>query len=135
MNPQIAGHLMDRALELGALDCYFTSVQMKKNRPGLLISVLCDPTLQNTLSELLFAETTTLGIRSYEVKRRALEREFLQVETDYGRITVKVAKVNGSLTKVMPEFDECRKAAVMHNAPLREVNAAAVAAVQKLLGD
>ena len=74
ISPQILGHVMERAFELGALDCYFTSVQMKKNRPGVLLSILCRAEQRATLNELLFAETTTLGIRAYEVERRALER-------------------------------------------------------------
>src|SRR5207253_11044977 len=79
MSPQIFGHVMDRALELGALDCYFTPIQMKKNRPGVLLSILCDGGQQDNLSQMLFAETTTLGIRSYEVERRSLEREIVAV--------------------------------------------------------
>ena len=82
-SPQIIGHAMDRAFELGALDCYFTAVQMKKNRPGVLLSVLCGPDRKEALMELLFTETTTLGVRSYEVERRALLRSVVTVETQY----------------------------------------------------
>jgi uncharacterized protein (TIGR00299 family) protein len=81
ISPQILGHVMERAFALGALDCYFTSVQMKKNRPGVLLSILCREEQRATLSELLFSETTTLGIRAYEVERRALERTIVTVET------------------------------------------------------
>ena len=73
-SPQIIGHVMDRVFEFGALDCYFTPVQMKKNRPGVLLSVLCAPEEKEAVLKLLFTETTTLGVRSYEVERRALRR-------------------------------------------------------------
>ena len=80
ISPQILGHAMDRAFELGALDCYFTSVQMKKNRPGVMLSILCRNEQRTALGEMLFAETTTLGIRSYQVERRALDRKVVRVE-------------------------------------------------------
>ncbi|MEK6283473.1 MAG: nickel pincer cofactor biosynthesis protein LarC [Acidobacteriota bacterium] len=128
ISPQILGHVMDRAFELGALDCYFTSVQMKKNRPGVLLSVLCRDEQRAGLSEMLFAETTTLGIRSYEVERRALDRKIVRVETRYGPIDVKVAQLNGHVIKEMPEYEQCRLAAVAAGVPLREVEDAARAA-------
>src|SRR6185295_1376572 len=95
MSPQVFGHVMERAFELGALDCYFTPIQMKKNRPGVLLSVLCREGERESLMDLLFSETTTLGIRSYQVDRRALERRTVRVETHYGPIDVKVAQLNG----------------------------------------
>jgi uncharacterized protein (DUF111 family) len=128
ISPQILGHVMDRAFELGALDCYFTSVQMKKNRPGVLLSILCRDEQKGVLTELLFAETTTLGIRSYEVERRALDRAIMQVETRYGPIDVKVAQLNGHVLKEMPEYDQCRRAALAAGVPLRDVEDAARAA-------
>ena len=125
ISPQILGHVMERAFALGALDCYFTSVQMKKNRPGVLLSILCREEQRATLSELLFSETTTLGIRAYEVERRALERSIVTVETQYGPIDVKVAQLNGHIVKEMPEFEQCRQAARDANVPLRIVEEAA----------
>ena len=125
ISPQILGHVMERAFDLGALDCYFTSVQMKKNRPGVLLSILCREEQRATLSELLFAETTTLGIRAYEVERRALERRIVTVETQYGPIDVKVAQLNGHIVKEMPEYEQCRQAAREANVPLRIVEEAA----------
>jgi uncharacterized protein (TIGR00299 family) protein len=125
ISPQILGHVMERAFALGALDCYFTSVQMKKNRPGVLLSILCREEQRATLSELLFSETTTLGIRAYEVERRALERSIVTVETQYGPIDVKVAQLNGHIVKEMPEFEQCRQAAREANVPLRIVEEAA----------
>jgi uncharacterized protein (TIGR00299 family) protein len=129
ISPQILGHVMERAFELRALDCYFTSVQMKKNRPGVLLSILCRSQERAALSELLFSETTTLGIRAYEVERRALQRKMVAVETQYGRIDVKVAQLNGHIVKTMPEYEQCRSAAIAANVPLRVVEDAARAAV------
>lgn len=125
VSPQIIGHVMDRAFELGARDCYFTAVQMKKNRPGVLLSILCDGDQKELMMELLFTETTTLGARSYEVARRALERNIVRVETIYGPIDVKVANLNGRVVNAMPEFDQCRAAAQRANVALKEVEDAA----------
>jgi pyridinium-3,5-bisthiocarboxylic acid mononucleotide nickel chelatase len=121
VSPQIVGHVMDRAFELGALDCYFTAVQMKKNRPGVLLSVLCDVGTKDSIMQLLFRETTTLGIRSYEVDRRALARSIICVETPYGLIDVKVAQLNGQVVNEMPEFDQCRHAATRAGVPVKVV--------------
>ena len=130
-SPQIVGHMMDRVFEAGALDCYFTSVQMKKNRPGVLLSVLCGASEKERVMTLLFTETTTLGIRSYEVERRALRRSVVQVETPYGPIDVKVAHLNGRVVNEMPEFEQCREAAIRANVPLKVVEEAARVALAK----
>ncbi|HEX5875574.1 MAG TPA: nickel pincer cofactor biosynthesis protein LarC [Pyrinomonadaceae bacterium] len=124
-SPQIVGHVMDRVFELGALDCFFTPVQMKKNRPGVLLSVLCEPDQKEAVMKLLFMETTTLGVRSYEVARRALQREVVQVETQYGMIDVKVARLEGRRVNEMPEFEQCRAAAAKAGVPVKVVEDAA----------
>jgi uncharacterized protein (TIGR00299 family) protein len=129
ISPQILGHVMERAFDLGALDCYFTSVQMKKNRPGVLLSILSRAEQRPALTDLLFSETTTLGIRAYEIERRALERKIVAVETQYGPIDVKVAQLNGHVVKAMPEYEQCREAARRANVPLRLVEEAAQAAL------
>jgi len=131
-SPQIIGHVMDRVLESGALDCFFTPVQMKKNRPGVLLSVLCGPDEKEGLMKLLFMETTTLGVRSYEVGRRALERSAVRVETQYGPIDVKVAHLDGRVVNEMPEFEQCREAATKANVPLKTVEEAARLALAKI---
>ena len=131
ISPQILGHVMERAFDLGALDCYFTSVQMKKNRPGVLLSILSRAEQRPALTDLLFSETTTLGIRAYEIERRALERKIVAVETQYGPIDVKVAQLNGHVVKAMPEYEQCREAARRANVPLRLVEEAAQAALVK----
>ncbi len=125
MSPQVFGHVMERALEMGALDCYFTPIQMKKDRPGVLLSVLCRIESKDKLSAMLFAETTTLGVRSYEVERRALDREIVRVETQYGPIDVKVGRLNGKVINEMPEYEQCRAAALRARVPLRVVESAA----------
>jgi uncharacterized protein (DUF111 family) len=123
---------MDQAFERGALDCYLTPVQMKKNRPGVLISILCRPTEREALSALLFSETTTLGLRCYGVSRRALVRESVRVETTYGSIDVKLARFDEGRVKAMPEYEQCRAAARAAGVPLREVEEAARAAAASL---
>jgi pyridinium-3,5-bisthiocarboxylic acid mononucleotide nickel chelatase len=132
ISPQVVGYVMDRAFDLGALDCYFTNTQMKKNRPGILLSLLCRPDEREKFLEMIFAETTTIGARSYEVTRRALARETVRVETQFGAIDVKVAFINNGtsngVVNAMPEFEQCRAAAKKAGAPLREVQAAARAA-------
>ena len=131
LSPQIIGHVMERAFELGALDCYLTPVQMKKNRPGVLFSVLCTARDKESLMQLIFLETTTLGVRSYDVERRALERTNVSVETQYGPIDVKVAHLNGRVVNEMPEFDQCRLAARAANVPVKVVEEAARNALAK----
>ena len=135
MSPQVVGYVMDRAFELGALDCYLTHTQMKKNRPGLLFSVLCRPDEREKFMQMLFAETTTIGARSYQVARRALARETVRVETQFGPIDVKVAylnnRANNGAVNAMPEFEQCRQAAKNCGVALREVQDAARAAYRK----
>ncbi len=130
-SPQIVGYVMDRVLELGALDCFFTPVQMKKNRPGVLLSVLCGHEQKESVMKLLFTETTTLGVRSHEVSRRALERSVVRVETQYGPIDVKVAHLDGCVVNEMPEFEQCREAAMTAGVPLKLVEEAARLALAK----
>jgi uncharacterized protein (TIGR00299 family) protein len=125
MSPQLFGYVMDRAFEMGALDCYLTPTQMKKNRPGLLLSILCRPAEREEFLQMLFAETTTIGARSYEVTRRALPREIVRVETRFGPIDVKVSSTNNGAVNAMPEFEQCRAAAQHAAVALREVQEAA----------
>jgi pyridinium-3,5-bisthiocarboxylic acid mononucleotide nickel chelatase len=137
-SPQVLGYVMDRAFEMGALDCYLTHTQMKKNRPGLLVSILCRPDEREKFLQMIFAETTTIGARSYEVARRALARETVRVETQFGPIDVKVAYPNGDsanasidAVNAMPEFEQCRAAASKAGVPLHEVQEAARSEYQK----
>lgn len=123
--PQTLGYVMDRAFELGALDCFFTGVQMKKNRPATLVSILCRQADAQKLREMLFAETTTLGVRTSEVLRHALAREVVTVETEYGKINLKVANLEDSVQRATPEYEDCRVAAKNFNVTLRQVVEAA----------
>jgi len=121
MNPQIYGYFLEKALAAGALDVYTTPVQMKKNRPGTLLTLLCEPVDTNNLMSLIFAETTTLGARTYRAQRRALPRETVNVHTQYGDVHVKLSRVNGSIRHVAPEYEDCRKLASEKNVPLQQV--------------
>ncbi|HXY23567.1 MAG TPA: nickel pincer cofactor biosynthesis protein LarC [Candidatus Acidoferrum sp.] len=121
MNPQIYGYFQEKALSAGALDVYTTAVQMKKNRPGTLLTVLCKPQDTNALMSLIFAETTTFGARTYRAQRRTLPREFVKVSTEFGDVRIKVSRVNGRIIHVAPEYEDCRKLAVEKDVPLQRV--------------
>src|SRR6266478_667778 len=121
MNPQIYGYFLEKALAAGALDVYTTPVQMKKNRPGTLLTVLCQPGDVQALMSLIFAETTTFGVRTYAAQRRVLPRESVSVKTKFGEVRVKLSRVNGRILHVAPEYDDCRKLAEEKNVPLQRV--------------
>src|SRR6201984_2025389 len=121
MNPQIYGYFQEKSLAAGALDVYTAPVQMKKNRPGTLLTILCKPQDMQSLMSLVFAETTTFGARTYRAQRRTLPREFVNVATDFGEVRVKISRVNGRILHVAPEYDDCRKLAVEKNVPLQRV--------------
>jgi len=130
MNPQIYGYFLEKALAANALDVYTTPVQMKKNRPGTLLTVLCKPSDTNALMSLIFSETTTFGARTYRAQRRTLPREFLNVATAFGDVRIKISRVNGRILHVAPEFDDCRKLAVEKNIPLQHVISEALRAYE-----
>jgi hypothetical protein len=121
MNPELYGHLMEQLLAAGALDVNVLAAQMKKDRPGQLLRVLIPAGLRQTVLHLLFSETTSLGIRIQEVERYSLPRRTIRVQTSFGRLAVKVATgPHGELT-LAPEYDSCKRAALQHNVPLRQV--------------
>lgn len=128
LNPETYDYVMGRLFAAGALDVFLAPIQMKKNRPATLLSVICWPSAAAVLSDILFAETSTLGIRRYEVMRQALPRRSQTVETTYGPVRVKVAHWGDGQAKAAPEYEDCRKLAAQHNIPLREVYRAAVQA-------
>ncbi len=128
MNPQLFGYLMERALAAGALDVTSAPLQMKKSRLGLLVSVIAKPEDADALCNLLFDETTTLGVRIHEARRKTLQREWVTVETNYGPVRVKVARREGRIVNGAPEYDDCERLARERNAPLKDVMAAANAA-------
>jgi len=128
MSPQLLGPLGDRLLGGGALDVYYTAIQMKKGRPGILLTVLADPQRRESLEEILFTETTTLGVRRQEWDRTVLAREVVAVETSYGTIGIKIGSRGGKVYNAQPEFDDCQQAAEARGVPVKEVWAAAIAA-------
>ncbi len=128
LNPQVFGYVMDRLLEEGALDAFGVPVQMKKNRPGTLLTVLCKPEDAGKLTQLIFAETTTLGVRRRDQVRHSLARRWENVRTPWGEVRIKVASMNGTVTNYAPEYEDCRRIAAEHQVPLRQVMGAAVEA-------
>lgn len=121
MSPLVGGYFVEQALAAGALDVFFTPVQMKKNRPGVLLSLICPPERVGTLSELVFQQTTTIGLRIYEARRRMLEREIVSVETPLGQVRMKLAKLNGRVLNVAPEFEDCQRIARERSLSLKQV--------------
>jgi len=121
MNPQVFGYVMDRLLEEGALDAFGLPVQMKKNRPGMLLTVLCRNQDVAKLTDLIFMETTTLGVRQREERRQALAREWVTIATRWGDVRVKVASMNGTVTNYAPEYEDCRRIATECHVPLKSV--------------
>ncbi|MEO8574368.1 MAG: nickel pincer cofactor biosynthesis protein LarC [Pyrinomonadaceae bacterium] len=128
LSPQILGFVMERAFELGALDCWFTPIQMKKNRPAVMVSVLCEPESRAALTDLLYRETTTLGIRVRAVVRECLERETVRVPTEFGEVDVKLGNLNGNVVNAMPEYEQVRRIALDKDLEFRTVRDAALAA-------
>ena len=126
--PQVLGYAMERLLEAGALDVTLAPVFMKKNRPASQISVICAPNLAERLSQILFAETSTLGVRIFDAERRVLARNVQEVETPHGRVRVKYT----DLGSFAPEYDDCRRIAEAQQVPLREVMAEATRAFERL---
>ena len=121
LNPQVFGYVMDRLLEEGALDVFGVPVQMKKNRPGTLLTVLCKPEDADKFTQLIFSETTTLGVRSREESRQTLARRWESVRTEWGEVRIKIASMNGTVTNYAPEYEDCRKLASEHHIPLKTV--------------
>lgn len=130
MNPQWYGDVMDRLLAQGALDVFLTPVQMKKNRPGSLVTVLCERADVDRFAELLLTHTTSFGVRVHEVQRRKLAREVVRVATRYGEIEVKIGRRTGKVVTRSPEYESCRRAAALANVPVREVYTAALLAAE-----
>ena len=126
MNPQIFGALMDRLLAEGALDVFYTPIQMKKNRPGTLLTIVAIPASRESLVATVFRETTTIGVRFREMSRECLDRETMVVETPYGAIRIKVARRDGAIMNVSPEFDDCLRLAAEHGRPIKELQALAI---------
>ncbi|HWB33433.1 MAG TPA: nickel pincer cofactor biosynthesis protein LarC [Acidobacteriaceae bacterium] len=128
LSPQVLAHVAESTLALGALDVMLTPVIMKKGRPGTLITVLCNPADASKFEQLLLRETSTLGVRIRHDRRSCLQREHITVSTEYGEIRVKVGSRDGETLNIAPEFEDCRAAAARHNAAVKLVQQAAIAA-------
>jgi len=133
LNAEILGGLIEKALAAGALDVFHTAIQMKKSRPGVLLTVLCTEADADKFSEMLVRETSTFGVRRYAAERRKLRREFVTVRTPHGAVTVKVGRLNGKVLQAAPEFESCRKLAQQANVPLKEIYEAALRALPSSL--
>lgn len=121
MNPQFYGYVMDKLFEKGALDVYLTPVYMKKNRPGIVISVLVHENKEKSIIEVLFKETTTIGIRKFKIKRYELQREIKRVETEFGKVDFKISKYEGEIVNISPEFEDLKRISMERGLPLKDV--------------
>jgi len=128
VNPEILGHFMETALAAGALDVSYAPLQMKKNRPGFLLTVLCAAAQADKFSELILRETSAFGVRRHMAERRKLRREFQMVQTTFGDVSMKIGKLDGHVLQAAPEFESCRKLAEKEKLPLKQIYEAAMAA-------
>jgi uncharacterized protein (TIGR00299 family) protein len=126
LNPQVVGYAMEKALNEGALDAFVLPVQMKKNRPGMLLTVLCRNEDAERLTRMIFTETSTLGIRRRDEERSVLTREWVTAATPWGSVRVKIARHNGAVVNYAAEYEDCRKIALEKSVPLKSVMEAAV---------
>src|SRR4029077_16166965 len=131
INAEILGHFVERAFAAGALDVFHTPIQMKKNRPGVLLTVLCAAAEADRFSEMILRETSAFGVRRTTAERRKLKREFKTVKTPWGGVTVKLGMLNGKIVHAAPEFESCKKLAARAKVPLQQIYAAALAAVKR----
>lgn len=126
--PEILGAAMEKLLGAGALDVWFTPIQMKKHRPAVMLSVLCEAGLADALADLIFRETTAFGLRRETITRLKLQRRFERVATEFGDVTVKLGLKGDAVVQVAPEFESCREVAERHGQPLRAIYEAALRA-------
>lgn len=131
MSPQLYGYFAERAFAAGALDVTCAAIQMKKNRPGLLVRVMAPPERADALSDLFFSETTTIGLRIHDARRKVLEREWATVDTEFGPVRIKLAKRDGRVVNAAPEYEDCQRLAEEKSVPLKEVMRAAQTAYGK----
>jgi uncharacterized protein (TIGR00299 family) protein len=130
INAEILGHFVETVLAQGALDVFHTSIQMKKNRPGVLLTVLCAEEQADKFTELMLRETTSFGVRRYPTERRKLRREIIEVQTTHGKVAVKIGRLDGRIVQSAPEFESCKKLAAAAGVPLRMIYEAAEKALK-----
>jgi pyridinium-3,5-bisthiocarboxylic acid mononucleotide nickel chelatase len=133
LNPQVFGYVVEQLLEAGALDTFAQPVQMKKNRPGTLLTVLAKPEDASRLTQIVFTETSTLGVRRREEQRQTLARKWINVVTRWGDVRLKIASMNGTITNYAPEYEDCKKIAAENHVPLKSVMNEAMEAYLKTL--
>jgi uncharacterized protein (DUF111 family) len=121
MNPQIYEYVMENLFKKGALDVFLTQIIMKKGRPGIKLTVLCKESDREELIKMILTETTTIGLRFYDVERRVLEREIKLIDTEFGKVRVKFSKLGDDILKATPEYEDCKRIAKKLNMPLVEV--------------
>ena len=131
LSPEITGAVMEKLLATGALDVWLTPIQMKKNRPGVQLSVLCEETAVARLTDSIFTETSAFGLRVEKIVRLKLQRRFEQVETEFGAVTVKLGYKGAQLLQVAPEFESCREISTRTGHPLRAIYTAALSAMER----
>jgi uncharacterized protein (TIGR00299 family) protein len=122
MNPQLYDHVMDRLFEAGARDVFLSSIQMKKNRPATLLTVICAPSSRDGLAKIIFEETSTIGIRSYPVTRTILKRETKRVKTRFGEVMVKIVEQPDGSTRATPEYDDLKRIATAKKLPFKVIH-------------
>jgi uncharacterized protein (TIGR00299 family) protein len=132
LSPEMIGAAMERLLALGALDVTLTPIQMKKNRPGVTLAVLCDPALEALMVDTILTETSAFGVRRTEKRRYKLERRLEQVQTQFGEVTVKIGSRAGKIIQIAPEFESCRLVAEASGQPLRSIYQAALASASSI---
>jgi hypothetical protein len=130
INSEILGHFVEQALSAGALDVFHTPIQMKKNRPGVLLTVLCAESEADEFTEMILRETSSFGVRRHTAERRKLAREFSSVKTSYGEVTIKLGKLDGRIIQAAPEFESCKKLARSAKVPLKAVYEKAIRALK-----
>ena len=126
LNPEIMPYVLEKLLAAGALDAWLQPVIMKKGRPAQTLKVLCSPEQRQVMEQIMFTQTTTLGVRAYYMERTALERRWKTVQTPWGEVRVKEGLLDGKVVNAVPEFEDCKKIAEANGVPLKAVETAAL---------
>jgi uncharacterized protein (DUF111 family) len=134
LSPQVTGAVLGKLFAAGALDAWVTPIQMKKNRPGVMLSALCEEKAVTALTDVIFSETSAFGLRIEKIQRLKLARRFQTVKTRFGEVTVKVGLKGDRVMQIAPEYESCLSVAAQAGVPLREVQAAALEAARAAVG-
>ncbi|MEI3605245.1 nickel insertion protein [Pseudogracilibacillus sp. SE30717A] len=118
---EVLGYVMDLLFEAGANDVYYTPIYMKKNRPGILLQLLCSQNVLEKMKRILFTETTTLGVRYYPLTVHRMERTYTKINTEWGKVTVKLGLLHGKVVQRSPEYEDCKSLAEKHQIPLKTI--------------